>query len=139
MAKKKKKKVKKSPKFYRSIPEKVILKKGIGELIKKQWILLSVGFVSFVLLVILFGLSFLILQNMRILKNQQAQKTSLINKVHYWQGILQKHPDYRDGYLELSILEYQLKNYKAAREYVKKSLELDPNYERGKEMEKILD
>jgi len=53
----------------------------------------------------------------------------LTSQVAYWQDISKKHPDYRDGYAHLAVLEYQLGNMELSFQYAEKALQLDPNYE----------
>ena len=52
--------------------------------------------------------------------------------------LLEKNNDYRDGYLQLAILEYKLRDYSKAQLYLGKALEIDPNFEKAKELGKAL-
>lgn len=75
------------------------------------------------------------------IKNQQKiekERKDVISKIQYWQGIIDKYKDYRDAYFQLAVLEYRLKNFDKAKFYLDKSLSLDPNFEKGRTMEKIL-
>ena len=75
------------------------------------------------------------------IKNQQKiekERKDVISKIQYWQGVIDKYKDYRDAYFQLAILEYRLKNFDKAKFYLDKSLSLDPNFEKGRTMEKIL-
>lgn len=71
-------------------------------------------------------------------KQADRQRQALENQVEYWKGIAEKHKDYRDAYFQLSLLEYQLRDLESSRMYLKKVFELDPNFEKGKELEKLL-
>lgn len=51
-----------------------------------------------------------------------------------WQSIIQSHPDYRDGYIELSRLTYMLNKSQEARLYIEKARSLDPNNEDIKQL-----
>jgi len=55
-----------------------------------------------------------------------------------WEEILEKYPDYRDGYLQLAYFYYKLGEDKKAKENLKKSLDLDPNNEKIKELKGII-
>jgi len=55
-----------------------------------------------------------------------------------WEKIIEEKPDYRDSYLQLTYLHYKLYENEKAKEYLEKAIELDPNYELTREMEKIL-
>ena len=69
----------------------------------------------------------------------QEKKPEEVEKlITEWEEIISEKPDYRDGYLQLALLHYQLYENKRAKEYLQKALELDPNFEAAREMEKIL-
>ncbi|MCL5432512.1 MAG: hypothetical protein M1524_00140 [Patescibacteria group bacterium] len=75
-------------------------------------------------------------------KNKKAddfQRQVVKNEIAFWQGILEKHSDYRDAYFKVSLLEYKLGNMKRSSYYLQKTLALDPNFEAGREFEKVLD
>ncbi|MFC1727187.1 tetratricopeptide repeat protein [Patescibacteria group bacterium] len=55
-----------------------------------------------------------------------------------WEQVVAQKPDYRDGYLYLALLNYQLNQIDQANEYLKIALELDPNYEPTKKMMELL-
>lgn len=67
------------------------------------------------------------------------EREKITKEIAFWQEVVQKHSGYRDGYFTLALLEYQLGDRKKAQEYVKKTLILDPNFERGRILEGILD
>lgn len=56
-----------------------------------------------------------------------------------WEKIIEEKPGYRDGYLQLAYLHYKIYENEKAKEYLQKALELDPNYEPAKELERILE
>ena len=53
-------------------------------------------------------------------------------EIAYWKSVTSKYKDYRDPYLRLAVLEYALGNSDAAKQYVQKALEIDPEYENAK-------
>jgi len=55
-----------------------------------------------------------------------------------WEAILAEKPDYRDGYLQLAKLYWQIFNQDAAQANLQKALELDPNYLPALELQKII-
>lgn len=55
-----------------------------------------------------------------------------------WEKIIEEKPDYRDAYLQLAYLHYKFYENEKAKEYLEKAIELDPNYEPAKKMERIL-
>lgn len=56
-----------------------------------------------------------------------------------WEKIIKEKTGYRDGYLQLAYLHYKLYENEKAKEYLEKAIELDPNYELARELEKILE
>lgn len=55
-----------------------------------------------------------------------------------WEEIIIEKSDYRDAYLQLAYLHYKLFDNEEAKEYLQKAIELDPNYELTRKLEKIL-
>jgi len=55
-----------------------------------------------------------------------------------WEKIVQEKPNYRDGYLQLAILNYKIYENEKAKEYLNKALEIDPNFEPALELQKII-
>src|SRR6185437_15447922 len=59
------------------------------------------------------------------------QRQELQNEVNYWKGIAQKYQGYRDVYYRIAALQYKLGNITESQKYIKKALELDPNFPEG--------
>jgi len=59
------------------------------------------------------------------------QKSQLQKEVKYWQQVADKYQGYRDVYYRIASLQYKLGNIQEAQSYVKKALELDPNFPAG--------
>lgn len=55
------------------------------------------------------------------------EKQKLETNQNYWQQIIQDHPLYRDGYIQLAVINYQLGNTDATREFIVSAQKLDPN------------
>jgi tetratricopeptide (TPR) repeat protein len=55
-----------------------------------------------------------------------------------WEEILEKYPNYRDGYLQLAYLYYKIYQNEKAKENLAKALELDPNFKPTEKMKKLL-
>ncbi len=68
------------------------------------------------------------------LQETKAERALLQSQVIQWQLVVAKHADYRDGYFKLAVLEYQLGNMSKAQQYDAQALQLDPNFQRGKEL-----
>mgnify|MGYP001134589526 CR=1 FL=1 len=59
-------------------------------------------------------------------------------EVVYWETVLNIEPFYRDGFLQLAALNYQLGQAKKAQEYWKKAYYLDPNNLTVQELGKLV-
>jgi len=69
----------------------------------------------------------------------QEKKPEEVEKlITEWEDIISEKLDYRDGYLQLTLLHYRLYENEKAKEYLQKALELDPNFEPTRELEKFL-
>lgn len=69
------------------------------------------------------------------LKQQQSiidQRVQLQKEITYWEGVADKYKGYRDVYYRIASLQYKIGNAEAAQSYVKKALELDPNFPEGR-------
>ena len=56
----------------------------------------------------------------------------------YWKDIVVNRPDYRDGFLQLASISYQLSKYDEANKYIDAALRLDPNSITAHELKNIL-
>ncbi|RJQ38448.1 hypothetical protein C4559_01525 [Candidatus Microgenomates bacterium] len=102
--------------------------------------LFRVGF-SLLIMLLLSGLVFASLDlysNIKAKQKAEAQRTKIAFEIKYWQGIVEKYKDYRDGYFKLAVLNYQLGDSEKSRSYLNRVLEIDPGFEAGRKLEKIL-
>lgn len=118
----------KSPSNSRSIPETFI---KVYRLSLKVFIVFI-----FILAVVIVGLD--IQANTQAKQAIDLERKKLTRELKFWEDFIDKHKDYRDAYLQASILEYQLGNISKAKIYVEKGLSLDPNSENGKKIEELL-
>lgn len=72
--------------------------------------------------------------NQLIIKKDQIQ-----DKIDYWEQILKNKPNFRDAYLRLSVLYYQILEDEKAKEMWNKAFYLDPNNEIIQEVGKKLE
>lgn len=117
------------------IKQKLVLR--ILPFLQKYTVMMLMG-LSLIILLAISAVSWDIVTNLQKEHLLLAKKADLQKQIYLWQAVVQKHPDYRDAYIKLALLEYQVKNYKASAEYTKKSLEIDPNYDIAKKIEQIL-
>jgi tetratricopeptide (TPR) repeat protein len=78
--------------------------------------------------------------NLASLKQQKnlSDPEDIKKLIHFWEKIVAEKTDYRDGYLQLAILNYKIWQNEKAQEYLKKALIVDPNFEPALELEKII-
>jgi len=55
-----------------------------------------------------------------------------------WEKIVAEKSNYRDGYLQLALLNYKIYENQKAIESLKKALEIDPNFAEARKLEKLL-
>lgn len=147
---KNKKKTSQFPNIYRAITES----KTLNKFKKMEFRLLNqskhkkiiyYAFISLFFLIIVF-LSFGILVSglkfykyVSLYAKISSERQSLQGKINFWQSIADKYEGYKDAYFQIALLEYKLGNFKKAREYNKKALLLDPNFEDSKKLEILLE
>jgi len=61
------------------------------------------------------------------LRQWELELGKLKEEYQFWQNIVEEHPDFRDAYIALSAISYQLSHMGEAKLYGKKALSLDPN------------
>jgi tetratricopeptide (TPR) repeat protein len=85
----------------------------------------------------LFLLGLIFLQGVSILSTIQQQKLlaqqrqQMEDQVKYWEQVANKYQGYRDVYYRIAAIQYKLGNISESQAYVKKALELDPNFPEG--------
>lgn len=134
------------PKNNRIISEHIVLLKqalysGKAVLIQRFKIIFFVLFGIFIVLplVILTVLTMINLKNDQQKKDiAMVERQKVMNEIVYWQHVADTHKDYRDAYFALASLEYQVKDFSKAWVYIQKCLTLDPNYQQGRNLEKII-
>lgn len=130
----------KLPKIYRFITDCFVASflKSRKHRLKKTVKIFSLASVGMAML-FLFGVStYDLYSNYQSKKKIDLERQEVISKIGKWEEIINKYKDYRDGYFQLAILEYRLRNFDKAKFYLKKTLDLDPNFEKGRDFEKIL-
>lgn len=118
----------KFPRIYRFITESVFT----------RWKLISIGLLSFILLVAITVVSFDLYKNLSEKQKVEQERQKLIAKVNFWESIASQYKDYRDAYFQLAVLEYQLKNFDQSKSHLQKALGIDPNFEAARKLEKLL-
>lgn len=78
------------------------------------------------------------LSPLKILEKIKNEPQKIKDEIVFWEKIVADKPNYRDGYLRLALLNYQIYENQKARVYLERAKTLDPNFETTKELEKIL-
>lgn len=119
----------KYPSIFRLIPELHV------KFTRFQWVMLGVsGFllVGFIVMLVFLAISGATYES--LLSERDTVKKQQV----YWQGIVKTYPDYRDGYVMLSVLDYKLGEKNQAKIDINKALEIDPNDKQAQEFSKQL-
>lgn len=70
--------------------------------------------------------------NIKVQQSLSQEKIQLQNEVTYWQNLAEKYKGYRDIDYRIAALQYKLGNISESQKYVKKALQLDPNFPEGR-------
>ncbi|HUV42812.1 MAG TPA: hypothetical protein VMY36_02785 [Patescibacteria group bacterium] len=71
-------------------------------------------------------------------KKSYSDPNDIEKLIAAWEKIIEEKSDYRDGYLQLAYLYYQLYENEKAEKYLKKAIELDLNYQPARALEKLI-
>jgi len=121
---------KKLPSKYRIFPEHNSLRQI---LLNKYFI---VSFITAFIIVALTLQGISLRNSLSTLKSLETQKAKIDREVLYWEKVTTLHKEYRDGYFKLALLEYQRGDKEKSRIYIKKTLEIDPNFIQAKDFAK---
>jgi len=77
-------------------------------------------------------------RNIQTKQSIDSQRNALARELNYWENFISEHQDYRDAYIQASILEYKMGDTSKAKIYIEKSLVLDPNYPEALKIEQFL-
>lgn len=91
---------------------------------------------TFVFFAFLLFMGIDIRQKTIIANNLDLERQQIIRDIKKWENIVRDYEDYRDGYLQLALLEYKLGNSEKAKRYLEVVFEIDPNSVDGRELEK---
>lgn len=119
------------PKIYRFITEKI--KNAEGDLR-----VMIVGFIFGAFLTLIVLSSFYLIMGLREKEEVENQRQTAISQIQYWENVVEKQKGYRDGYFMLAVLEYQIRDFGKSEEYLKKVLEIDPNFTPAYDLQKVL-
>ena len=121
-----------SPNNSRPIPENTKLQKWF------LFVSIIAGFLTLIFLLasVLVGLD--IYQHKQEVEQKMAQRKHIEEEIVFWQDVTRRYKGFRDAYLKLASLEYQLGNKEKVNMYVNEALKIDPNAKEALQMNKIL-
>jgi hypothetical protein len=93
-------------------------------------ILVSVFSIFLLALIFLQGVTFW--YNLQERQIFAQERVAMQKELSYWQGVADKYHGYRDVYYRIAAIQYKVGNVAASQEYLKKALELDPNFPEGR-------
>lgn len=124
------------PRFYRFFPA-IQLKNPFS--FKKTFLFACSLYALYVFIIFaITSISMDIYKNITIEQEVYAKRSSLYHQKNYWEKVIETHPGYRDAYYNLAVLELQLGNKENAKKHLERVLQIDPTFQKGRELEKIL-
>lgn len=99
-------------------------------------LLVSVCFLCGVLLWAIFLGEQLLTQSYVALQLAAQQRNQTERDIQKWQKIIAAYPNYRDGYFQLALREYEVGDMALAQKYNQQALVIDPNFMQARELEK---
>ncbi len=134
MAKKKKFYKKAKPKEEKK--EFPINSRKITEIIHSDHLVFLTGLICLIAALVVIGID--LNSNYKLDKQFEKEKGESASNLVFWQNQVKEKPNYRDAYFSLALVYYQIKDFKSSSENLEKAMDLDPNFEKGKELEEIL-
>lgn len=71
-------------------------------------------------------------------QKQYSDPEDIQRLIATWEKIVEEKPDYRDGWLQLTVLYYKLYQNDKAKVALKKAFDIDPNYKPTQELAKMV-
>jgi len=105
---------------------------NILRFITEEWKIIFSSFASGMILIaiVLQGLSFY--QNIKEQQRLKLEREAVLKELSYWKGTAVKYKNYRDVYFKIAELDYELGSTEEAKMYIKKALDIDPNFKQAR-------
>lgn len=94
--------------------------------------------ISVVLLVFVIVLSVLLYSQIRAWQGLQRERSAINQEIEFWEKIAKQYSNYRDAYFRLAVLNYKLGDRERAKDYLQNVFLIDPLFEEGRELERML-
>jgi len=105
---------------------------SIYRFITEEWKIMLTSFISGLILIVIMFQSVNLYQNMKEQQRLKLEREKLSKELIYWKNTAGKYKSYRDVYFKIAAIEYKLGNTQESKNYIKKALELDPNFKEAK-------
>ena len=69
--------------------------------------------------------------------NLKKRHLKIKEEINLWQERIETHPGFRDAYLKLAVLNWQIDENAETKKYLDKVLEIDPNNSSARELERL--
>lgn len=104
----------------------------------KQLKLQSVVSLYILTVALILLLSIDILGSLQKQKEENFERAKIEGQIKLWEGIAEQYKGYKEAYFQLALLEYEIKDFPKAKDYVNKALYLDPNFEKARDLQNTL-
>ncbi len=101
----------------------------IHRFITEYWKICFISFVSGVVLLSILVESLALTHTIQAVETLKQERITITQEINHLQKIVNQYAGYRDAYVRLAALEYQIGDKDSAKASVQKALELDPNFE----------
>lgn len=72
------------------------------------------------------------------IERNERTREEIEKEISKWETVIAEKHNYRDAYIRLAVLNYQIFKNDVARQYLDKAMALDPNFEEGKRLRELL-
>ncbi len=83
-------------------------------------------------------ISFQLVHDLKEKGQREVMHGKLVTELGFWRWISKNYSGYRDAYFHVAVLDYQLGDLADARVNLQKTLELDPNFQKARDLESFL-
>jgi tetratricopeptide (TPR) repeat protein len=134
--------MKKKKKFYKKRPKKQekelpSISRNITEKAINDHSIFFIGIICILAAIALVLVNFY--KNLEERQEISEERTKVIKELNFWNKEVIEKPEFRDGYFSLSLIYYQLGDLENLLINLEKAMEIDPNFEKGKELKGILE
>ena len=120
--------------YYRKITESLPQPLFNGKVIKENLKFFSIHYVLLFLAVCFILSLFLAIISYTALVEARELRTETQDNFSYWEEVAKKNPNSPDAFFEAGSFALKLGDKKTAIKYLDKALELDPGFEKAKEL-----